>query len=61
MEENRHDNQPQIANMRMRGEGRKRKEPRQEKCWKNEATADPRSTYPSTKQQYSGVMHHRKK
>ena len=29
--------------MRMRGEGRKRKEPGQEKCWKNEATADPRS------------------
>jgi len=38
--------------MRMRGEGRKRKEPGQEKkCWKNEATADPRSTDPSTKQQ----------
>ena len=27
MEENWHDNKPQIANMRMRGEGRKRKEP----------------------------------
>jgi len=39
--------------MRMRGEERrgKRKEPGQEKCWKNEATADPRSTDPSTKQQ----------
>jgi hypothetical protein len=43
--------QSQIANMRMRGEGRKRKEPGQEKCWKNEATANPRSTDPSTKQQ----------
>ena len=53
MEENRHDNQPQITNMRMRGEGRKRKEPGQEKCWKNEATTDPRSTGdPSTEQRY---------
>jgi len=34
--------------MRMRGEGRKRKKPEQEKCWKNEATADTRSTDPST-------------
>jgi hypothetical protein len=52
MEENWHDNQPQtqIANMRMRGEGRKRKEPGQEKCWKNEATTDPRSTDPSTEE-----------
>jgi len=37
--------------MRMRGEGRKRKESGHEKCWKDEATADPRSTDPSTKQQ----------
>jgi hypothetical protein len=37
--------------MRMRGEGRKRKKPGKEKCWKNEATTDPRSTDPSTKQQ----------
>jgi len=50
MEENWHDNQPQITNMRMRGEGRKRKEPGQEKCWKNEATTDPRSTDPSIEQ-----------
>jgi hypothetical protein len=50
MEKNWHDNQPQITNMRMRGEERKRKEPGQEKCWKNEATTDPRSTDPSTEQ-----------
>ena len=50
MEGDWHDNQPQIANMRMRGKGKKRKEPGQEKCWKNEATTDPRSTYPSTEQ-----------
>jgi hypothetical protein len=36
--------------MRMRGEGGKRKEPGQEKCWTNEATIDPRSTDPSTEQ-----------
>jgi len=51
MEENWNDNQPQIENMRTRGEGRKMKEPGQKKCWKNEATTDPRSTDPSTKQQ----------
>ncbi len=34
----------------MREEGRKRKEPGQEKFWKNEATTDPRSTDPSTEQ-----------
>ena len=40
--------------MRMRREGRKRKKPGQEKCWKNEATTDPRSTDPQIHQPNNG-------
>ena len=50
MEENWHDNQPQIANVRMRGEGRKRKEPGQEKLeeWGNNRSKIHRSINQTT-------------